>query len=154
MSGLKIPLNINLMDYHLAFANISVLLDNPSWTKIILTLPTIILFGVIFQCIIGHDGNDLGIFGKLICAIKCVLLGCCDFAREVYKGAVRGLSRCSCSDVRNSDVRYTCCSPHYHLISVEIYFSGSNHYTSTGIVVRTTKINFHIKEAKEQRFTV
>ena len=26
---------------------------------------------------------------------------------------------------------------------VEIYFSGSNHYTSTGIVVRTTKINFH-----------
>ena len=27
--------------------------------------------------------------------------------------------------------------------TVEIYFSGSNHYTSTGIVVRTTKINFH-----------
>ena len=26
---------------------------------------------------------------------------------------------------------------------VEIYFSGSNHYTSTGIVVRTTKINFN-----------
>ena len=27
---------------------------------------------------------------------------------------------------------------------VEIYFSGSNHYTRAGIVVRTTKINFHI----------
>ena len=27
--------------------------------------------------------------------------------------------------------------------SVEIYFSGSNHYTSAGIVVRTTKINFN-----------
>ena len=27
--------------------------------------------------------------------------------------------------------------------SVEIYFSGSNHYISTGIVVRTTKINFN-----------
>ena len=26
---------------------------------------------------------------------------------------------------------------------VEIYFSGPNHHTSTGIVVRTTKINFH-----------
>ena len=34
-------------------------------------------------------------------------------------------------------------------MAVEIYFSGSNHYTSTGIVVRTTKINFHIKEAKD-----
>ena len=32
---------------------------------------------------------------------------------------------------------------------VEIYFSGSNHYTSAGIVVRTTKINFNIKEAKD-----
>ena len=28
---------------------------------------------------------------------------------------------------------------------VEIYFSGSNHYTSAGIVVRTTKINFHTR---------
>ena len=27
--------------------------------------------------------------------------------------------------------------------SVEIYFSGPNHYTSAGIVVRTTKINFN-----------
>ena len=26
---------------------------------------------------------------------------------------------------------------------VEIYFSGPNHYTSAGIVVRTTKINFN-----------
>ena len=32
---------------------------------------------------------------------------------------------------------------------VEIYFSGSNHYTSAGIVVRTTKIIFNIKEAKD-----
>ena len=32
---------------------------------------------------------------------------------------------------------------------VEIYFSGSNHYISAGIVVRTTKINFNIKEAKD-----
>ena len=32
---------------------------------------------------------------------------------------------------------------------VEIYFSGSNHYTSAGIVVRTAKINFNIKEAKD-----
>jgi hypothetical protein len=31
---------------------------------------------------------------------------------------------------------------------VGIYFSGSNHYTSAGIVVRTTKINSNIKEAK------
>ena len=29
------------------------------------------------------------------------------------------------------------------LDTVEIYFSDSNHYTSTGIVVRTTKINFN-----------
>ena len=134
MSGLKIPLNINLMGYHLAFADISVLLDNPSWTKIILALPTIILFGAIFQCIIGHDDNDLGIFGKLICAIKCILLGCCDFAREVYKGAVRGLSRCSCSDVRNSDVRNTCCFPHYHLISSPSH--SSSHYYATAIVIK------------------
>ena len=103
MSNLKVPLNINLMGYHLAFADISVLLDNPSWTIIILTLPTIIFFGVIFQCVIGHDDNDLGIFGKLICAIKCILLGCCDFTKGVHKGAVKGLSRCSCSDVRDSD---------------------------------------------------
>ena len=32
---------------------------------------------------------------------------------------------------------------------MEIYFSGPNHYTSAGMVVRTTKINFHIKEAKD-----
>ena len=36
---------------------------------------------------------------------------------------------------------------------MEIYFSGPNHYTSAGIVVRTTKINFHIKEAKATLFT-
>jgi hypothetical protein len=34
--------------------------------------------------------------------------------------------------------------------SVGITFSGSNHYTSAGIVVRTTKSNSNIKEAKVQ----
>ena len=37
--------------------------------------------------------------------------------------------------------------------TVEIDFSGPNHYTSAGIVVRTTKINFNIKEAKATPFT-
>ena len=37
--------------------------------------------------------------------------------------------------------------------NVEIYFSGSNHYTSIGVVVRTTKINFNIKEAEATLFT-
>ena len=36
---------------------------------------------------------------------------------------------------------------------VGITFSGSNHYTSTGIVVRTTKSNSNIKEAKATSFT-
>ena len=93
------------MGYYLAFADISVLLDNPSWTIIILPLPTIIFFGAIFRHIIGHDNNNLGIFGKLICAVECILLGCCDFVKGVHRGAVKGLSRCSCSDVRDSDVR-------------------------------------------------
>ena len=38
-------------------------------------------------------------------------------------------------------------------VLVGIYFSGSNHYTSAGIVVRTTKINSNIKEAKATSFT-
>ena len=35
------------------------------------------------------------------------------------------------------------------LIYVEIYFNGSNHYTSSGIVIRTIKINLNTKEAKD-----
>ena len=35
-------------------------------------------------------------------------------------------------------------------VCVGIYFSGCYHYTSTGIVVTTTKINSNIKEAKVQ----
>ena len=42
----------------------------------------------------------------------------------------------------------------FHDHNVGIYFSGSNHYTSAGVVVRTTKLNSNIKEAKKQRFTV
>ena len=129
MSNLKIPLNINLIGYHLAFANISVLLDNPSWTIIILTLPTIIFFGVIFRCVIGHDNNDLGIFGKLICAIKCILLGCCDFAKGVHKGAVKGLSRCSCSDVRDSD------EPEVPIASSPPCYKVGPHYLSKQILL-------------------
>ena len=134
MSSLKIPLNINLMGYHLAFANISVLLDNPSWTIIILTLPTIIFLGVIFRCVIGHDDNDLGIFGKLICAIKCILLGCCDFAKGVHKGAVKGLSRCSCSDVRDSDVRDSD-EPEVPIASSPPCYKVSLHYLSKQVLL-------------------
>ena len=37
---------------------------------------------------------------------------------------------------------------------VEIYFSGSNHCTSAGIVVRTTKINFNTPGGYHPCFTI
>jgi len=87
----------------LPFADVSVLLDNPSWTIILLTLPSIMFLGAIFRRIIGHDDDDLGIFGKLIRAIKCISLGCCVFVKKIHEGAMEGLSLCSCSDAREGD---------------------------------------------------
>jgi hypothetical protein len=69
-------------------------------------LSTLLLLGAIFRCIVGHDNGDLGIFGKCIhiikTAVKCVSLGFCDVAKEVHKGSMKGLSKCS-PNVRDSD---------------------------------------------------
>ncbi|KIM75948.1 hypothetical protein PILCRDRAFT_826785 [Piloderma croceum F 1598] len=104
----------------LPFTDVFVLFDNPSWTIIFLTLPTLTFLGAIFRCIIGHDDNDLGIFGKLVrafgklvCGIDCVSLGFRDFAKSVHKGAMDGLSQCSCSDAGDGDEVSTASPPCY-----------------------------------------
>ena len=113
----EILLNINLTGYRLAFADVFVLLDNPSWTIILLTLTTIMFLGAIFQRIIGHNDNKLGIFGKLVRAIKCVSLGCCVFVKGVHESAMEGLSQCSCSDARDGDEVSMTSSPPCYTVS-------------------------------------
>lgn len=117
-------MNINLTGYHLAFADASVLLHNPSWTIILLTLPTTMFLGAIFRHITGHDNNDLGIFGKLVrafgklvCAIEYVWLGCCVFVKKVHEGTIEGLLQCSCSDARDGDEVSTVSSPPCYTVS-------------------------------------
>jgi hypothetical protein len=112
------------MGYRLAFADVFVLFDNPSWTIIFLTLPTVMFLGAIFRRIIGHDNNNLGIFGKLVRAfsklvraIQCFSLGCCDFAKKAHEGVMDGLSRCSCSDARDGDEVSTASSPPCYTVS-------------------------------------
>lgn len=123
-----ILLNINLTGYRLAFTDFFILFGNPSWTVILLTLPTITFLGAVFRRIIGHDDDDLGIFGKLVhtfgCGIKCVWLGCCEFAKKVHEGMIAGLSQCS-SDVKDG-VSTTDSPPCY---------TASLHYTSKQLLL-------------------
>jgi len=114
----------------LPFADVFVLLDNPSWTIILLTLPTVMFLGAIFRRIIGHNDNDLGIFGKLVRAIECVSLGCCVFVKKAHEGVMEGLSQCSCSD--GDEVPTASSPPCYTVCANEI--SACN-YRKLGIMV-------------------
>ena len=117
-----ILLNItNLTGYCSAFTDFSVLFGDPSWMVILLTLSTITFLGAVFRRIIGHNNDDLGIFGQLINGVKYVWWGCQEFVKKVHEGMIRGLLRCS-SDVRDD----TAGSPSCYMVS-RILYSGNSY---------------------------
>ena len=151
MSGLFL-LNINLTSHHLAFPDIIMLLDDPPWTILLLT-PTILFLGEVFQCIVGHDNDDLGVFGKFNCFICatwkgcCVVWeGCCIVVKDTHKAVIRGCAHLEAGEREEENsivVSPPCYSVSLHYIYIQVTLLIS-HFISWLVLMKWTTVKLNL----------